>query len=523
MGISQQRNTTLKENWKCALVCLGMAFANAQYGFDISTISAFQAMPGFLMGFGYEDPALKGGWGIRTTDQQLIASFLNVGTVLGVLFVTPFGRFFGRRHGIWLGSLIAFIGCAVQIAATTIAGLCVGRTFIGAANAFFITFANTYIVECAPPRLRAFCSALFALTLNVGNILGVVIDERTSHYMDKRSYQIPLACLFIFPVLLSIFAYYVPESPRWLMLHDKPQDAERALASLRGDSLTPEYLQEELIEIARGVEEEKAIASGSSFLDIFRGSNLRRTVICVGVVLSRASSGVWVFVSYGTYFYQQAGVQDVFKIGIYSMIAQLVGVSAALYCAYKVWDRRTTILIGTGGAVISMFGPALSATIAPNTTEAAKAFLGFAFVYGIMYSGFASSMTWPISAEVVSSRLRVLTLSFATAIDYCFAWLTSFCSPFFINPTALNWGAKYCWIWTASNMLTFVWFWFFLPDMQGRSLEELDELFEKRIPTREFPKHECESSKQAHAIAVNKTEDKTAGKDLAADQQKEAV
>lgn len=83
------------------------------------------------------------------------------------------------------------------------------------------------------------------------------------------------------------------------MLHDRREDAEKSLAFLRGDSLEPEFLQEELIEIVRGVEEEKANASSSSFVDMFRGTNLRRTMLCVAVALSRASSGVWVFLSYG--------------------------------------------------------------------------------------------------------------------------------------------------------------------------------------------------------------------------------
>ncbi|KAI2770071.1 general substrate transporter [Daldinia loculata] len=417
--------------------------------------------------------------GISTIDQQLIASFLNVGTIIGVFFITPFGRYLGRRHGIWMGAIIAFAGCATQIVATSIATLCVGRALMGASKAFFITFSNAYIVECAPPRLRAVCSAMFAVTINIGTILGAIVDERTSHIMGKLSYQIPLACLFIFPTLLSIFVFFIPESPRWLVLHDRREEAEKSLAFLRGDSLDLEFLQEGFVEIIRGVEEEKSSTSGSSMIDIFKGTNLRRTMLCVAVAVSRASSGVWVFLSYGTYFYQQAGVDDVFKISIYSMVVQLVGVTAGLYCAYKVWGRRTMLLIGTG------------ATIAPGTPGAARLFLAFNFFYVITYSGFAGSMTWPISAEVVNSRLRVLTLSFATGVDYVFAWLISFCSPYFINPTALNW----------------VFFWLFLPDMKGRSLEEIDELFEKRVSTRDFPTFECQSSSQAHDIALHNIEE----------------
>lgn len=83
------------------------------------------------------------------------------------------------------------------------------------------------------------------------------------------------------------------------MLHERRDEAERSLVFLRGNSLEPQFLQEELVEIFRGVEEEKAIASASSFVDIFKGTNLRRTMLCVAVAVSRASSGIWVFLSYG--------------------------------------------------------------------------------------------------------------------------------------------------------------------------------------------------------------------------------
>lgn len=47
-----------------------------------------------------------------------------------------------------------------------------------------------------------------------------------------------------------------------------------------------------------------------------------------------------------------------------------------------------------------------------------------------------------------------------------------------------------------------VFFWFFLPEVKGRSLEEIDELFQNRVPVRDFPKYECVSSEKAKEIAA---------------------
>src|SRR3954463_5046072 len=79
------RETPVKDNWKCILICFAMSLANCQYGYDTATVAGFQAMVGFLKVYGYKDPKSKIGWNIETVPQQLISSFLQIGTIIGVL------------------------------------------------------------------------------------------------------------------------------------------------------------------------------------------------------------------------------------------------------------------------------------------------------------------------------------------------------------------------------------------------------------------------------------------------------
>ena len=283
-----------------------MSLANCQYGFDAAVISGFQAMVGFLMVFGYRDETTDGspltGWNIATQPQQLISSTLNIGTIIGVIFTGFFGRYFGRRPAIWLASLIAFAGAGVQVAATTVPVLCVGRVLIGISNAFFFTFSNIYCVESTPAHLRAVVTSFFGIWASVGSLLGAVADQQSQTHKSKLAYQIPLATLFAIPLSLSILVFFIPESPRWLMLMDRRKEARESLARLRGGSLAAEFFEEEYTEMARGIEQEKALASSKSvfsmFKDMFHGPDLRRTIIVGGVVLSHSSSGLWLFIAY---------------------------------------------------------------------------------------------------------------------------------------------------------------------------------------------------------------------------------
>jgi len=108
-------------------------------------------------------------------------------------------------------------------------------------------------------------------------------------------------------------------------------------------------------------------------------------------------------------------------MSMYTFAAGIVGTIFAIWCSYQYMGRRPMILFGTAGAVVCMFAAALGGTIAPGSPEASKNFMAWNVIYSVVYGGFAATIAWPISAEVVSSRLRVLTLSVATGIDYIFA------------------------------------------------------------------------------------------------------
>jgi len=296
---SSRQHSGLLKNWKCVLICACMSLATTQYGFDAGVLASFQAMRGFLRVFGFPDASQPSGFGIDPVAQQLITSFLNVGTIVGVLFMGPFGRRFGRRAGIWAGSVICFAGCAVQIGAYTIAQICVGRGLVGVANAFFITFSNSFIAESSPAHLRTVLSGLFGVTPALGALLGTVVTYLVRNIDNENCYRIALSCLFFIPTIMSVFCFFIPESPRWLLIRGRPLDAEKALARLRGNAVTEAEMAEEFVEMVRGIEEEKALARRGSYAAMFRGTNRRRTVICVASITSRAASGLWVFISYG--------------------------------------------------------------------------------------------------------------------------------------------------------------------------------------------------------------------------------
>jgi SP family sugar:H+ symporter-like MFS transporter len=90
--------------------------------------------------------------------------------------------------------------------------------------------------------------------------------------------------------------------------------------------------------------------------------------------------------------------------------------------------------------------------------------------------GFIAPYAWLAGGEIPSQRLRSHTFGFAASMGFLGAWLTTFTAPYFINPDSLNWGPKYGYIWFPSCTIAAVWVFFYLPETQNRTLEEIDEM-----------------------------------------------
>ena len=302
--VKAARESTLWQNKRVLACCILIAVANAFYGFDTASIGGLQAMPGFLAVYGYPDPKAAIGYSITTHVQQLIASLLTVGSIVGCLTTGLFASKFGRRPALWFGCVIAAIANGIQVGTTTLGGLYAGRVILGFSNAYFIIFSNVFISEIAPHHLRAILISFFGFWVNIGTILGNVVDFLTKGMLSKLSYRIPIACNYFFPLVLAIGLFFIPESPRWLMVNGRGDAARRALTWYRGSSVSAVALEEELVEIERGIAEEKELAQGVSVLDLFRGTNLIRSIICWASVASHAATGVFVLISFNTYFPQ---------------------------------------------------------------------------------------------------------------------------------------------------------------------------------------------------------------------------
>ncbi|KIX91938.1 uncharacterized protein Z520_12327 [Fonsecaea multimorphosa CBS 102226] len=424
---------------KYIFICTVAMLSSFQYGLDYALVGGFLSTPGFLEVFGYYDPHLKR-WNIDHVVQQLISSIMTVATFVSPLLVGPFSSRFGRKPGPWAAILLIYAAAAIQIGTTSKEVLYFARFLMGFSIGWLITFAPLYAHETAPANLRGIALASYQILLSMGGIVGYAVDYGTRTMLSRRAYKIPLAIFFVVPTIQAILLFFVaPESPRWLVVMNREREAEAALRRLRNHKISELELQTELNEIRQSTREQ-----------IQHSKNALPS--CINI--------------YTVYFLEFSGVDNPLAYRILVAAVGLIGVLLSL-----LFVRRSGCH-----------------TLTPFTFELTH------FV--------PSAYAWLLGGEYANNQLRAFTFGPAAAINFLGNWAGTFSAPYFINPASFDWGPKYGYIWFGSNMVCAMLTWLFLPETKDRTLEEIHEMIEARLPARKFEGYVCVGVETAAAQAL---------------------
>ncbi len=148
-------------------------------------------------------------------------------------------------------------------------------------------------------------------------------------------------------------------------------------------------------------------------------------------------------VSYATYFMIVSGLttDEAFKYSIMNSCLGFIGVNIGIVLMRYVVGRRSILIIGAAVQGLCMLAMAIAATVVEGTLVSRNVLISFTALYLFSYNTFVGDASYPVATELVSTRLRSWTVGSAISLGYFLAWLTGFCSPYFINPTNLNWAS----------------------------------------------------------------------------------
>lgn len=264
----------------------------------------------------------------------------------------------GRRIGLAVIFSIRLISVTLEYISTTNEIFFAGRFLGGFSTGGTNSLCMAYIGEITPLPLRGVLTAAVPISLIVGALSSALVVNFTGDQTTRWAYRVAFVSGYGFMALAVVILPFMPESPWWLASHGKP---ERAMASLRriGYSSGVE-VEDKMAEIKRVLTKTEEETSGATYVECFRRSNLRRTIIAAMPLTIQTFSGVAFVGSYSTYYQQLAGYSTAasFKLFIVQQILSGAGNVCAWFLVDRVGRRKltlwgmvvlTTVLLITGG------------------------------------------------------------------------------------------------------------------------------------------------------------------------------
>jgi MFS transporter, SP family, general alpha glucoside:H+ symporter len=209
---------------------------------------------------------------------------------------------------------------------------------------------------------------------------------------------------------------------------------------------------------------------------------------------------------YTTYFFKQAGLStsDAFKFNIGNNATSFVGTMLAWPLLFY-FGRRTVFMGGLSVMTVLYFAIGFAGIPSIKDTSANWARSSLLVIYLFVYCPTVGATVYPIVGESGSTRLRGKTVALARNFYSLISIVSGVLVPYMLSPTAWNWSAKAGFFFGGIACLCLIWVYFRLPEMKGRTYEELDILFERRISARKFKSEHVDAYSDYNQLVGEKT------------------
>ncbi|EQB55952.1 hypothetical protein CGLO_04056 [Colletotrichum gloeosporioides Cg-14] len=465
--------------------------------FDTQAASSVVGIPEFRKDFGYE---YKGQYVLHAVWQSAFNGAPVASAVISSIASAELADYIGRKKVLALALIVSFIAVAIEFVATTNVVFFLGKLLNGVMVGAVGTVMVSYIGEITPLALRGVFTCGVGVAYGIGPLVAFIVINYTGQVQSRWAYRTVFCCQFGFAGVSALLWPFMPESPWWLVSKGKKEQALKSLHRLghRGDEGKAKLA---LIELT--LDEVRKETQGVTYLECFKKSNLRRTIISIMPLIIQAFSGISFVAGYFTYYLQLAGYSTSmsYQLQIAQPVLSIVGNLMAAAVVDKVGRRNltfyglailTAFLLITGGLGTGTSQPMIKGTVA------------FILIYSWWYNVSIGSTAFSLLAETSTSRLRVKTVAIGYASQNSINVMWQFVIPYLFNPDKANLGAKIAFIFFALCFFSLLYLWYFQPETGGRSYAELDEMFAKGVPARKFKTYKTTVQQQNETAAMER-------------------
>ncbi|KAI9876134.1 MAG: hypothetical protein M1830_007276 [Pleopsidium flavum] len=382
----------------------------------------------------------------------LLTAMIELGALIGALNQGWIADKISRKYSIVVAVGVFTVGSVLQTAAIDYAMLVIARLIGGIGIGMLSMVAPLYISEISPPEIRGALLVLEEFSIVTGIVIAFWITYGTQYMNGEWAWRLPFLLQLIPGLILGAGILFLPFSPRWLVSKGRDQEALSSLSRLRQLSTTDSRVQQEWYDIRAEVAFHKEVSAArhptlqnrstssrirleyASWTDCFRRGCWRRTHIGIGLMFFQQFVGINALIYYSPTLFGTMGLNHSMQLimsGVLN-ITQLVGVSTSIWTMDR-FGRRPLLLWGSVLMTISHL------------------------IIAVLVGKFSSN--WP------AHRTE--------------GW--GLITPPLVQNTgfgAYTFFAVFC-------LLSFIWTFLFVPETNGRTLEQMDHVFKDIVSQEE--------------------------------------
>lgn len=435
------------------------AVAGLLFGFDTGVISGAQEFifkTFDITGASLQTGALKG----------FIVASVPMGAFFGALTSGFFAERLGRQKGLIFTALLFVIGALLTAVAPNIECVVFGRTIMGFAIGISAMIAPMYLSEISPAEKRGAIIFLFQLAITIGIFASFTVNYFFAQW--ETDFTMNWRWMFAVALVPSAILFFgmlrMPNSPRWLVLKKREEEAKATLRYLLGKQDVTTELNEIHESVAR---------KASRLTDLFKKPLLPLLGIAFALFVFQQLTGINAIIYYGPSVFAGSGFGEDSKfiaqmaIGFINMVSTVFGVWVV-----DRWGRRSLLFTGMIGMISCLFllGSLLNGFIQTdmNPTLSFLSVMFFIVSFAVSMGG----VPYIMMSEIFPLKARAAGMAIASCANWAFNFMVS--QSFDMLQGSIGMGNTF-FLYGSCTAVGLVFAYMCLPETKSRPLEEIEE------------------------------------------------
>lgn len=397
---------------------------------------------------------------MNSFSKSSVVCLVLLGAMAGILAGGFVADRYGRKRAIFFAGMFLFFGSLFSALAHTFIELLLFRFLVGVGIGISSMVVPIYLAEIALPKYRGKMVSLYQVAITMGILLSYITNLAL---FQMQSWRMALGLSAIFAGFAMILIYFMPESPSWLISKGDVGGGR--------DLLLKFYPHKEAEEIIDKAVESKKHRKKIGFAKLFQGG--LKKALFVGVLLSifQQITGINAVICFAPEIFHHAGISSLCGKFLATLLLGMLNVGTALFAMARMdrLGRRSLLLIGIPGMILSLV---LLGLFFQNSLAAVGSLLLYIMFFGISLG----PVVWVLTAEIFPLEIRGKAVSLALFTNWIAQLLVSWLFLFIVE--AIGIGQTF-FLFALTSLLAFLFVYFFVPETKGKSLEEIQEYWQK--------------------------------------------